>query len=74
MLGGGARSPTGGFVTGVEFVLEATEAAKRRLLSAMAKTSSPPFKSDADPTEEVVTKVVLEASIRDSTDSTMFLF
>ena len=74
LLGGGARSPTGGFATGVEFVLEATEAAERRLLSAVAKTSSPPFESDADPTEELVAEVDLEASIRDSTDSTVFLF
>ena len=73
LLGGGASKATGGFTTGVEFVLEATEAAERRLLSAVAKTSSPPFDSDADPTEEVVAEMVLEASIRDSTDSTVFL-
>ena len=54
-------------------MLEATEAAERRLLSAVAKTSSPPLESDADPTE-VVAGVDLEASIRDSTDSTVFLF
>ena len=55
-------------------MLEATEAAERRLLSAVVKTSSPPFESDVDPTEEVVAEVDLEASIRDSTDYTVFLF
>ena len=74
LLDGGARSPTGGFTTGVEFMLGVTAAVERRLLSAMVKTSLPPFESDADPTEEVVAEVDLEASIRDSTDSTVFLF
>ena len=52
LLGGGASGTTGGFIVGVEFVLvEATEAAERRLFSALAKPSSPPFESDMDPTE-----------------------
>ena len=37
LLGGGASKATSGFTTGVEFVLEATDAAERRLLSAVAK-------------------------------------
>ena len=59
--GGGAGSATGRFTTGVEFALEAIDAAERRLLSAVAKTPSPPFESDVDPTEEVVAEVNLEA-------------
>jgi hypothetical protein len=75
LLGGGASRATGGFVVEIEFVLvEATEAAERSPFSAVTKTSSLPFESDVDATEEELAEVVLEASIRDRTDSTEFLF
>ena len=75
MLGGAVSRATGGFGMGVEFVLvEAAEAADKRLFSAIAKTSSLPFGLDVDPAEEVVAEEDLEASIRDRTDSTEFLF
>ena len=75
LLGGGGSRATGGFDVGIEFTLvEATEAAERRLFSAVAKTSSVPFELDADPTEEVVAEEDLEASMRDRTDNTEFLF
>ena len=72
---GGAGKAAGGFTTGVEFVLvEATEATKRRLFSAVAKAFSAPFESGTDPTEEIVAGADLKASIRGGTESTMFLF
>jgi len=75
LLGGGAMRATGGWVAGTEFVLvEATEAAERRLFSAVAKTSSFPFGLDVDPTEEVVVEGNLDESMRDRTDNTEFLF
>ena len=54
--------------------MEATESTERSLFSAVAKTSSAPFESGTDPTEEIVAEVDLEASIRDGTESIMFLF
>lgn len=74
LVGGGASRATG-FLAGIGFAfVEAEEAADRRLLSAVAKASSLPFESGVDPTEEVVAEEDLEASIRDRTDSTEFLF
>ena len=75
LLCGGASRATEGCVVGNGFVLvEAAEAAERRLFSAVAKASSVPFELDVDPTEEVVAEENLEPSIRDKTDSTEFLF
>jgi len=74
LLGGGA-SRAGGVGVGIGFVLVGViEAAERRLFSAAAKASSVPFELGADPTEEVVADEDLEASIRDRTDRTEFLF
>jgi len=75
LLGGGGSRTTEGFVVGIEVVLvEAVEAAERRDFRAVAKASSLPFGSDVGPTEEVVAEEDLEASIRDRTDRTVFLF
>lgn len=75
LSGGGASSATGRFVGGTGFALvEAAEAAERRLFSAVAKASSASFELGVDPTEEVATEEDLEASIRDKTDRTEFLF
>ena len=75
LSGGGASRATGGFVAGIGLVLvEAAEAAERRLFRAVAKASSVPFELDIDPTEEAVAEEGLEASIRDRTDRTEFLF
>ena len=75
LLVGGASRATGGFVVGIEVALvEATEAAERRVFKAVAKLSSPPFGSDVDPTEEMFAEAGLEASMRDRTDNTEFLF
>lgn len=75
LLGGGAIRATGGFVVGIGFALvEAAEAAERRLLNATAKTSSVPFGLDVEPAEEVGAEEGLEASIRDRTERTEFLF
>lgn len=75
LLSGGASRATRGFVAeiGLMFV-EAAEAAERRLFSAVAKVSSVPFELDIDPTEDAVAEEGLEASIRDRTDRTEFLF
>ena len=70
LLGGGASRATGGFIVGIGFALvEAAEAAERRLLSAAAKASSVTFELDV----EVAAEEGLEASIRDRTDRTEFL-
>jgi hypothetical protein len=75
LLGGGASRATGGVVAVIGLVLvEAVEAAERRLFNAVANASSVPFELDVDPTEEVVAGEDLEASIRDRTDRTEFLF
>ena len=75
LLGGGSSRATEGFVAGNGMVLvEAAEAAERSVLRAVEKASSRAFGSDVDPTEEAVAEEGLEASIRDRTDSTVFLF
>ena len=74
LLGGGASRAAGGFVVGIELVLvEAVEAAERRVFSAVVNASSFPFGSDVDPSEEDA-EDDLEASMRDITDRTVFLF
>lgn len=75
LLGGGASRAAGWFVGGIKLVLvEATEAAEMRLFSAVAKVSSVPFKLGVDPLEELVVEEGLEASMKDKTDRTEFLF
>jgi hypothetical protein len=75
LLGGGASRATGECVEGERFAfVEATEAAERRLFSAVAKVSGVLFEFDADPTEGPLVEEDLDPSIRDSTDSTEFLF
>jgi hypothetical protein len=74
-LGGGASKATGGLVVEIELVVvEAAEAAERRLFSAVAKTSSVPLELDVGSADEGVSEEDLEPSMRDSTDSTEFLF
>jgi len=73
LLGGGSSRATEGLVAGNGMVLvEAAEAAERSVLRAVEKASSLPFGSDVGPTEEAGEG--LEASIRDRTDRTLFLF
>ena len=74
-LEGGASRVTEVFVGGIEFVLvEAVEAAERRRFSAVVKAPSVPFELDACPPEEPVAEEDSEASMRDKTDNTEFLF
>ena len=75
LLGGGPSRATGRFVAGIGFVfVEAAEAAEMREFSAVAKVSPALSELDVDPTEEAVAEEGLEASIRDRTDRTEFLF
>ena len=75
LFGGGGSRAAGVLIVGTEFELvEAAEAAERRLFSAVAKTSSLAFGSGIDPIEEVVAEEDLGPSIRDKTESTVFLF
>lgn len=75
MLGGGASRTAGEFVEEIELALvEAAEAAEMRVFSAVAKASSVPFELGVALLEEPVVEGDLEASMRDKTESTEFLF
>jgi hypothetical protein len=74
-LGGGTRRAADDFVGGIKFVLVGVvDAAERRRCNAVEKAPSVPFELDACPSEEPVAEEDSEASMRDKTDKTEFLF